>query len=252
VSVPVEEAIDAVYAAELDRFVETRDAQARALRDEGRRDDAATIAGLRKPTVPAWTINQLARRRRREIDLLLDAGRRLVDGQRSALAGSGRAELDRARKTQEDALAALLRSSRDLFGNRASETTLRRIEETLRAAAVSPEGRELLAKGRFEREGADTGWSVLESLAGTTGRGAATARAGKPCAPSEERRRAQEQLRAARERRAAAEKAPGAAERKRARAARELEAAERDVATAEQELEAALEAVEAAEREAGA
>ena len=83
----LDEAIDELYGASLDEFVAERTRLAKELRDAGNREEAQAVAKLRKPNVAAWVLNQLARRNRREIDLLLDAGHRLREAQAGAMAG---------------------------------------------------------------------------------------------------------------------------------------------------------------------
>ena len=53
--------VDALYGLALDEFVPARDALAKRARAEGRREDAAAIAALRKPSVAAWAANQAIR-----------------------------------------------------------------------------------------------------------------------------------------------------------------------------------------------
>ncbi len=117
------------------------------------------MTGQRKPTVPAWIVNQLARRNRREVDLLLDAGHRARQEQRKVVAGK-RANLDAALEQERDALRALLAAAREIAPD-ASAGTLERVSRTLRAAAVTEEGRELLARGRLERELDPPGFEIV-------------------------------------------------------------------------------------------
>src|SRR5438876_11848144 len=107
----IEQAIDELYAADLEQFVAERTRLAKALRDAGDREGAEAFAKLRKPTVAAWVLNQLARRNRREVDLLLDAGHRLREAQAEALTGEEKGEFERARKTERDALRSLNREA---------------------------------------------------------------------------------------------------------------------------------------------
>ena len=88
---------DGLYALPLDEFVAARNDLAKALKKEGDREGAAEVAALRKPTLVAWAVNQLAHTRRREVDLLLDAGKRLIDAQQASLSKGSRTELDAAR-----------------------------------------------------------------------------------------------------------------------------------------------------------
>jgi len=155
----LEESLDDLYGVELGDFVARRDALARELRAAGRAEAAALMSAQRKPTVPAWIVNQLARRNRREVDLLLDAGHRARDEQRKAVAGK-RANLDAALEQERSELRALLAAAREIAPD-ASAGTIERVSRTLRAAAITEEGRELIARGRLERELDPPGFEVL-------------------------------------------------------------------------------------------
>lgn len=143
-----DEALDELYGAALDEFVAERKRLAKKL--DG--DDAKDIGALRKPNVAAWVLNQLARRERRDIDLLLDAGHRLRQAQAGVLRGGEKESFEDARRKESDALKRLAKAAerllRDARGS-ASASTLTQIDESLRAAAITEEGRELLARGRF-------------------------------------------------------------------------------------------------------
>src|SRR5436309_4028000 len=135
----LESEIDRLYALDPGEFVAERDRVARELRDAGQREEAEQVKGLRKPTISAWAINQLARQERREVDLLLDAGHRLREAQQGLLAGEDRRSLDEARRNEREALAGLRAAARrSLAGEgRGSGTGLNRITGTLQAAALS-------------------------------------------------------------------------------------------------------------------
>jgi hypothetical protein len=154
-----------LYGLPLEEFVAARNEAARAARKAGDKEAAAELSALRKPTVAAWAVNQLARRERRDVDLLLDSGKRLLDAQRASLEGGGRDQLDAARASLESAVERLGAAARDVLGDSASETTMTRVVETLRAAALSPEGRALLASGTLTKELQETGWDLLSGLA---------------------------------------------------------------------------------------
>src|ERR1019366_6421623 len=57
-SMPVDSADD-LYGLPLEDFIPERTALVRSLRGEKRREDATKVAGMRKPSVAAWTVNQL-------------------------------------------------------------------------------------------------------------------------------------------------------------------------------------------------
>ena len=176
----LEQAFDELYAAAPEEFVVERSRLAKALKQKGRTDDAKTIAAIRKPSVAAWALNQLSRLNRRETDLLLDAGHRLREAQSDALAGAGRDAFTRAREAERQALSELTRQAEQLLKTRgnASPAVLNQISQSLRAAAISQEGRELLAQGRFSEPLKAEGFDLVGELAGSV-----PARAAKPRKP---------------------------------------------------------------------
>jgi hypothetical protein len=161
--VTLDEATDHLYSVDLDAFVPERTRLARELRDAGDRSAAEQVAKLKKPTVAAWALNQLARKRRRDVDLLLDAGHRLRQAQEGVVSGADREAFEKAQKTQRDALRRLTQQASQLLGG-ASSQALSQISGTLRAAAVSEEGRELLARGRFTTPLEPEGFDVFGAL----------------------------------------------------------------------------------------
>lgn len=55
--IDLDDAVTGVYAGALDSFVARRDALVKDLRAAGRKDDAATVKNLRKPSRNAWALN---------------------------------------------------------------------------------------------------------------------------------------------------------------------------------------------------
>ena len=160
-------ALDRLFGVPLGEFTATRDRLARELRKEGDADRAAEIAALRKPAVPVWVANQLARRHRREVDLLLDAGHRLRAAQSESDPAEAREAFQRAREAEREAMTQLREAAVELLREehgRATEAMIERVMATLRAAAVTVEGRELLARGRLTEELTTTGFDVAATL----------------------------------------------------------------------------------------
>lgn len=280
-----EREVDRLYGVELERFIEERTALARVLRSGGRRAEAARIQELRKPTLPAWIVNQLCRRNRKDVDLLLDAGHRLATAQTDVLGGGNPGEFTEARERERTALRRLDEAASEILGDRATGPTLRRVSATLRAAAVSEGGRELLARGRLTDELQPTGFEALAAIA-PAARPRQTPKPTSPPKPkpTRERRRqraaggdvtrrdaesharreetaarrdaiarAREALTAARERERRlaneariAQRALGDARKAVERAERELEAIEADRRAAAEEVEAAMRALDQA------
>jgi hypothetical protein len=159
----VEEALDDLYGAPLEEFVAERKRLAKKL--EG--DEAKTLVKARKPNVAAWVLNQLARRERRDVDLLLDAGHRLRQAQAGVLRGAEKAAFEDARRKESDALKRLTKAAerllRDTRGT-VGANVLSQVNESLRAAAISEEGRELLARGRFVEPLQSTGFDAFAGI----------------------------------------------------------------------------------------
>ena len=56
-----DDAVDRLYGLPREEFIGERDALAKELRAGGRRDEAAAVKALGKPTVAAWAANQAVR-----------------------------------------------------------------------------------------------------------------------------------------------------------------------------------------------
>jgi hypothetical protein len=147
---------DDLYGLPLERFVPERGALARQLRSAGRREDAAAVAALRKPSIAAWAANQLVRGQNRAVAELFAAGDALRDAQSSVLAGRAqpRALLE-ATERERAAVDALLDKARGLLSSEGDELSpgiLERVAETLHAAALDADARAQISDGRLQRE----------------------------------------------------------------------------------------------------
>lgn len=146
---------DELYALPLDDFTGARNALEKSLRKDGRRDEAGLVKALRKPTVPAWALNQVARRQPKDLQKLIAAGRRVREGQEKLLEGGDRKALDSAAAEQRELTKALVRAA-SAVGEEAGVGTAAAFEEkvgaTLRAAAADDAVAARLAAGRLERE----------------------------------------------------------------------------------------------------
>jgi hypothetical protein len=151
-----------LYGLSPDEFIPARDETARRLRDEGRREDAAAIKALRKPSNPAWVVNRLAREVPKIVDGLLAAGQRLRDTQLSGGGGlkgameDERAALDRAMRNAEEIAT---------HAGLASTSTMLRVRETLHLAALDPEVAADVKRGVLTREGRAAGFTGLAGFA---------------------------------------------------------------------------------------
>src|SRR6266498_1094600 len=104
-----------LYGLPPEQFVAARDELARALRGAGERQAAARVAGLRRPTVAAWAVNQAARRRPELVTDLIEAGERLRQAQRRALSGLRGGALRTAGAERRVAIERLLAEAADVL-----------------------------------------------------------------------------------------------------------------------------------------
>ena len=211
--------LDDLYAAPLEEFT--------ALRNElAKRTGDAAIKQLKKPSVAAWAVNQLARRREVDLQRLLRAGEALEAAQKEAVRGGDQRPFERARSDERKAVRTLRSAAADLLrdgGHPASDQTLERVAKTLRAGAATDEGRRALREGRLSEELEPQGFDALAALAGS----APPRRKGRPKKEKEKQRGPSE---AARRRTAQAREAAEHARREAEEAAAALAAAEREIA----------------------
>lgn len=256
----VEALIDDLYALPLERFVAERDALVKELRRDGRRDESIRVAGLAKPSVAAWAVNQVVRTQARAARTLWDAGDEVLDAQARVVAGEATgADLRAAVERERAALAPLTDAARGLVtatGRFLADPNVQAVTETLHAAAVDAEARAVVAAGRAIRPLQLTG----VGQAGPVAPPARTKGDAPPAAQrlaerdredaraDEERQRAERVRRA---RRTEAQRALVRAEQDRDRAREHVRAAAqaRDAATAR--LQAAMKELGAAEDDLG-
>ena len=150
------EALDALYAAPLDEFVQRRNEVVRERRAAGDVAGAAEAKALPKPSVAVWALNQLARLETERLEAVVAALDRQRDLQLGALDGSLDAKaLSAARAAEKAAVSDLLAAAEALLvdhGHAASRATLDRVARVLRAQAIDPSMREPLLAGWLSSE----------------------------------------------------------------------------------------------------
>jgi DNA repair exonuclease SbcCD ATPase subunit len=145
-----------LYALPPEEFIAARDEAVKRARLSGDRRLAAAIGKLRRPTLGAWLVNQLARERPEMIDELLALGEALRDAQRNLRGGDLRDLTVRRRET-----VSRLTAEAVALGRRAYRRTilpLNEIEATLTAALADPEVAEQVRAGLLARTVEHTGF----------------------------------------------------------------------------------------------
>lgn len=158
--------VDALYGVAREEFTAERERRTKELRAGGHREEAAALKGHRKPTVPAWAVDQLARREASRVAELLAAAEQLRDVQRVATSGRGSAGLREATRR----LRTLVSQLRDVAGEiiEASgarpDSHLNEVGQTLFAAAVDPGHHEILRRGVLTAPLEATGFGGLDGM----------------------------------------------------------------------------------------
>jgi signal transduction histidine kinase len=154
-----------LYGLPLEEFTRARDELARELRNAGNREAADEVKALRKPSVSAWAVNQLARRHPQELKALVQAGEALRKAQRAAVTRGEAAGLRDAQRAHRERLEELLATARHDLGT--GGQTLQRVAQTLRAASVEKEGSKALAAGTLTEDVSQSGFGgMLVSVPG--------------------------------------------------------------------------------------
>jgi hypothetical protein len=150
-----DDALDELYGASLEDFTVARNALATKLKESGDSDAAKAVKALKKPTVAAWTVNQVARRHPDDVEDLLSLRDALNDASGPALRAAGekrRRLLARLVKHAEGILSA--------SGHGVTAGTLEKVTQTFQGGSTEEEI-EALRAGRLTRELAPSGFAGL-------------------------------------------------------------------------------------------
>ena len=138
----LDDVVAELLAGPLNEFTSRRNSKAKELKAAAQHELAAEVAGLKKPPVAVWAVNQLAHRNKAVLERLRRAGEGVVQAQSGAVAGRKNAALEL--RTASDALQRELEVAVRAAGDElradthaADEATVRRVQEMLRLAAVS-------------------------------------------------------------------------------------------------------------------
>lgn len=233
---PAKRDVDGLYGLPREEFTSARNALVRELRQAGRKDDAEEVRALKKPSISAWAVNQLARSHPEEVARLVKAGHALRKSQRDMLAGKKGADVRAFSRAQHELTDELVGAAREILedsGTRASSSVVQRISGTLRAASTDPAASEALRNGRLADDVESVGFGPLLHVAPQRKAPSKPTRDRTRKRAAAERMRKREALSRAREEAATARQVADAAERQARRAREEAEAAEKRVASLE-------------------
>ena len=159
--------VDKLYQAPLDEFTAARNALVARIKAAHGADAAAHVKALVKPSIAAWTLNQLYWRHQPEFMALLMAGDALRLAQQQRLGG---AEVDvapptRSRQSAIDTLLALATDILKEGGHAPSPDMRQRLRGSLDALAAYGTGSLAPKAGRLTEDVPAPGFAALAGLA---------------------------------------------------------------------------------------
>jgi hypothetical protein len=181
-AVTLAEVADELYGLPPTEFTAARDERARAARAEGRREDAAAIRKLARPTTSAWLVNQLTREAPEALGRLFEVADALAEAQRT-LAGDRLRELSAQRRQVVADLLPVAAAVADRMGQPASPAVLDEVRATLEAALADAAARDALRSGRLIRALAYAGLGEVDLTAAAALPGARAP--GRPAPPGQ-------------------------------------------------------------------
>jgi hypothetical protein len=158
--------LDELFKLPLSEFTGARNTLATRLKQRGRANDASLVKKLAKPSVSAWTVNQLYWKHREDFDKLLAAGQRFHQAQTSRRTGKVaemRGSLDARREVLAhlaDLATSLLRDA----GHNPTLDTIHRITTTLEAVSAQASHLDGPSPGRLSQDVDPPGFESLASF----------------------------------------------------------------------------------------
>jgi len=165
--------IDALFKLSPPQFVTARNALVTALKQSGEDDLGRQVKALAKPSVSAWTVNQLFWRHRIAYDQLIATGERFRQAQASRLAG-GDSDLRALLNERRDTLSELSRLAADVLktaSGAAPSGVMRRVTATLEALSAYGTLAGAPQAGRLVEDVDPPGFDTLAALVPRVGDG---------------------------------------------------------------------------------
>jgi hypothetical protein len=167
------DSVDALYQLPLAEFTPARNAMASRLKKAGRQDEANDVKALLKPSLPAWTVNQLFWHHRPAFDALMSVGEKFRQAQARQLSGQAtdlRGPLEERREALSS-LAKLAAATLRDAGSTPAPDTIRRITSTLEALSTLGDSPDGPRAGRLVDDVDPPGFESLAALVPRTGDG---------------------------------------------------------------------------------
>ena len=160
--------IDALFKLPLTEFISARKTLAARLKKSGFVSEAEGVKALTKPSISAWTVNQLYWRHREAFDELIATSQRFRQAQVTGKMVNMREALGARREALSD-LSALATEALRNAGHNPSLDTLRRIGTTLEALSVATSRSDRSTLGRLTEDIDPPGFDSLGSFTPSAG-----------------------------------------------------------------------------------
>jgi hypothetical protein len=171
-----EDEIDALFQLSPPQFVAARNALATQLKKAGRDDVAARVKSLPKPSISAWTVNQLYWKHRAAFEKLLANGERFRQAQVSRLAGKN-ADIHKLLNERREELSAMARLAAEILqrsSGAAPAGVMRRVTASLEALSAYGTLEGAPRAGRLVEDVDPPGFDALAALVPRVGDGSRT------------------------------------------------------------------------------
>jgi hypothetical protein len=165
--------IDALFQLSPPEFVTARNALAAQLKKAGRDDVASRVKSLPKPSISAWTVNQLYWKHRATFEKLLATGERFRQAQAARLAGRN-ADIHRLLNERREELSAMARLAAEILQRSSGASpsgVMRRITASLEALSAYGTLEGAPRAGRLVEDVDPPGFDALAALVPRVGDG---------------------------------------------------------------------------------
>lgn len=171
-----EDDIDALFQLTPPEFVAARNTLATELKKAGRDDVASRVKSLPKPSISAWTVNQLYWKHRAAFEKLLVNGERFRQAQASRLAGKS-ADIHKLLNERREELSAMSKLAVEILqrsSGAAPPGVMRRITASLEALSAYGTLKGAPRAGRLVEDVDPPGFDALAALVPRVGDGSRT------------------------------------------------------------------------------
>jgi hypothetical protein len=155
---PLDDDLDELFTLPPAQFTRARNTLSDRLRQGGRKDQAAEVKRLPRPSATVWAINRTAREAPKAVAEMVDAVAHLEQAQ-AARSPDLREAIARERRARGRVLQLAL--ARLAEGGHPSAETVRRLSATLLGAAGDRSARADLTRGRLREDRQATGFDLL-------------------------------------------------------------------------------------------